>query len=399
MLTLPRSAAVLVLLAAILFSAELWRNASVAVTDFTAFWIAGHRVLNRGNPYDSHYALEAERSMGFMEPKALVMRNPPWALWLTVPLGLLRYTSARLLWTLFLVISLWLSAELLWRIYGTSPGPRWAALLLTFCFAPTVACLSAGQISPIVLLGLTLFLYLHARHEFWAGFSLSIAAFKPQVAFLFWVVLLLWAVQCRKWRLIAGTILGIAFATAIALFLDPRVLTHYRSMMLAESIGTQFIPTFGGFLRQLFGPPWLQIAPAIAGLCWSFGYYYQHRQRWNWKQSLPVLVLLSLLTTPYAWLGDEVVILIALIGAAAAIRRPGRAVELGIPFAAVNVAIVSMLVVGVRVNGPYYIWSSWIWVILVLCCNRSSRISHIDSPEQSSRDDAASGRKCTNEQA
>jgi hypothetical protein len=359
---LRRMVSMVVLVASVTGSVALWRKTPVRVNDFTAFWIAGHSLLAQRNPYDADYALPVERSMGFTQEKPLVMRNPPWALWSTLPLGVLNYGTAWLLWTSCLLLLLVFSARLLWMIYGGSQGQRWTAVLLTFLFAPTLACLSVGQTAPIVLLGLTLFLYLHSRHEFWAGFALLAPAFKPQLAFLFWLILAVWSIQRRKWRLIAGAVSSMALATAIALLLDHQVIRQYRIMLASESLQTQFIPTLGGFLRQLFGPAWLQLVPAIIGIAWVAVYYCRYQHAWCWKQRLPVLLLASMLLTPYAWLVDEVVVLIALFGAAAAIPQARLVMWLGIPFVLVNAAIVTALALGVRAVSPYYLWTMWVWI-------------------------------------
>ncbi len=372
MLHLRRTGLVLVLLAATVGSVGLWRTTSTSVTDFTSYWIAGHQLLKRANPYEAHRALEVERSMGFAERKPLVMRNPPWALWITLPLGTLGYANARLLWTASLVIMLWFAAERLWIVYGGDRRHRWIAIVLTFIFAPTLACLSAGQTAPIVLLGLSLFLLLHTRHEFWAGLALLLAAFKPQVAFLFWLILLVWSLQHRKWKTLAGVLSGIVLATATALLFDPHAMGDYRTMLLSESIELQFIPTLGGFLRKLFGSAWMQLLPAAVGFVWAWVYYFWRQHDWQWSRCLPALLFLSLLLTPYAWLGDEVVVLIGLIGAARAIALSGRNLGIALTYVAVNIAVVVLLVSGVRVNSPYYIWTIWVWIIFYFVVKRNS---------------------------
>ncbi|MBV8477184.1 MAG: DUF2029 domain-containing protein [Acidobacteria bacterium] len=353
-----------VLVAAILGSMVLWRDSKLAVADFTAFWIAGHQLVRMHNPYDRSYALRVERSMGFTESRPLMMRNPPWALWVVIPLGVLGARAARLVWTVCLVIILWVSAVQLWLIYDGSARWRWVAVLLAFSFGPTLACLAVGQTAPLVLLGFTLFLCLNQRHEFSAGCALLPAAFKPQVAFLFWLALVLWSVQYRKWRLMAGLILSLTVATGIAALFDSQVMNHYGLMLREESIETQFIPTLAGALRQVFGRSWLELLPATLGIALCLLYYLGRRHDWNWRDRLPILLLASMLLTPYAWLADELVLLAALIAASAAISTLRRSLELAIPFFGANLAIIALLLAGVRVNSPAYLWTVWAWASL-----------------------------------
>lgn len=368
----PRTiAGLLILLAAVSVSTVLWRNTVLPVSDFTSFWIAGHSLLGHRNPYDARHAQEAERAMGLTQGRPFVMRNPPWVLWITLPLGMLTYRSAWLLWTVFLIFLVAYSARMLWAIYDSSGRQRATPLLLSFFFAPTLACLSVGQTAPIVLFGLTLFLYLDSQHEFWAGFALIAAAVKPHLAFLFWLILALWSLQHRKWKRIAGAISSIALAMAVAVMLDSQVMRQYRTMLTAESLDTQFIPTLGGILRQFLGPAWLQVFPATLGIAGSLVYYFRRRQTWSWKQSLPGLLLVSMLATPYAWLIDEVVLLIALIAAAAGIRQNRLGVQITVLFVIVNAAIVMALASGVRVVSPYYSWTIWAWIFFYFVGTRN----------------------------
>lgn len=367
---------ILILVAVAAIAAGRFGKIVIPVTDFCSFWIAGHRLLHRLNPYDAAYALQVERALGFAEAKPLVMRNPPLALWATLPLGMLDYASAWIFWTCCLILSLAISARLLWAMYGGSQQQRWVALAVTFGFAPALACLTVGQTAPFVLLGLTFFLYLQDRHEFWSGFVLLLAAFKPQLAFLFWITLALWCVYRQKWKQMAGVIVGIASAMLIVLCFDGRVAGEYWSMLRGESLATQFIPTFGGLLRQRFGYAWLQVLPAIAGVVWTVVHYVRHRHSWSWKEQLPILLLASMLLTPYAWLVDEPVILLPLVGASAALATTRRGTKLLVLFAIVNAGIVIALALGVRVVSPYYTWTIWVWIVFYAAaymqCKRSS---------------------------
>ncbi len=378
---MSRVAAIVILLIAISASAVLWHNTAVSVSDFTSFWIAGHQLLEHQNPYDANHALQVERAMAFTGTKPLVMRNPPWTLWITLPLGVLSHSVAWLLWTTCLVLMLAVAAQLLWAVYAGKKRRGAPALLLTFVFAPTLACVSVGQTAPFVLLGLALFLYLHSRHEFWAGFALLGAAFKPQLAFLFWLALAFWSLQYKKWRLIAGAITGLAVATAIALWLDRSVVHEYWTMLLAESLQTQFIPTLGGLLRHALGPAWLQIVPAAIGIVGIAWYYSRHRLSWDWKEQLPIVLLASMLLTPYAWLVDEVVLLLALIAAAAVIWETRLARQFATLFVIVNAAIVVALTLGVRVVSPYYFWTTWVWIAfyVVAIAQDARRKQHVEA--------------------
>lgn len=377
----PARRTFLIVTATVVLSAGmvLWRKAALPVTDFTSFWIAGHSLLEHRNPYDVAHAQQIERFMGFTQSKPFVMRNPPWALWITLPLGLFDYSSAWFLWTFCLVAFVAVATNLLWTVYGGSNNRRWIAAVLGFVFAPTLACISVGQTAPIVLLGLALFLFLQSTHEFWAGFALLAAAFKPHLAFLYWLTLVLWSVQHKKWKLVAGAISSIALAMAIALLFDRDAVREYRTMLLEQSLQTQFIPTLGGILREVFGSPWLQILPATIGIAATPAYYFIKRHSWCWKRQLPVLLLASMLLSPYAWLVDEVMVLLALVAAAAMLSANRFTAMLTVVFLLLNAAIIVALFLGVLVVSPYYFWTMWAWILFYLAGRSNAAVPQAPS--------------------
>jgi hypothetical protein len=129
------------------------------------------------------------------------MWNPPSAL-LLVPLGFLGPIAGELLWSLLLLACLIVWVRMVWIMHGC---PMNQLHLLGYSFAPALACLLAGQVSFFVLLGLALFLRLHRSSPFLAGVSLWLCMLKPNMFLPFGVVLLVWAIITRSYRLLVGT--------------------------------------------------------------------------------------------------------------------------------------------------------------------------------------------------
>src|SRR5215470_141891 len=67
--------------------AEIQRQS--AVRDSIAYWSAGRLLVDHQNPYENGAILELERQHGYQADRPLVLRTPPWSLFLTVPLGFL----------------------------------------------------------------------------------------------------------------------------------------------------------------------------------------------------------------------------------------------------------------------------------------------------------------------
>jgi hypothetical protein len=237
---------------------------------------------------------------------------------------------------------------------------------------------SVGQLGPIVLLGTALLLSLQTRQEFWAGTSLVLIAVKPQLTFLFVAALLFWSIERKRWTLIAGVMIGFGAAIAIALAADASVFSQYWDKLLSDAVSVQFIPTLGGALRRVFGPAWLQLLPMAMGILWLLLHYRSHHEHWDWHEQAPILLLASVLCTPYAFLIDEVVLLPVFLHAAARMRKTGpHRWILGGAYLALNALIFGMLVSGLRVVSLSYVWTPATWLLLYLVARRGAAESKV----------------------
>src|SRR5262249_7258410 len=157
---------------------------------------------------------EWQDTTGTKQP--LVMWPAPWALTLLKPVSALSPAVGHAVWQLLLFGVLVFAADRSWLIMGGAAEKRWIAWSLAFAFAPSYFVLITGQFGPILLLGYVGFLYfIRTGREALAGACLVLAAIKPQLTLLFWLALLFWAIQGRRWRLIAGGLVGVAAMLAI----------------------------------------------------------------------------------------------------------------------------------------------------------------------------------------
>ena len=198
---------------------------NAAERDFISYWAAGHELARGANPYDfaAVRALELAAGRDPAEP-LLMMRNLPVGLFLVYPLGLLSPKTALILWLLILLGGLSLSVWLLWLLHGR-PNSRFH--LLGYLFAPALACLMAGQLGILLLLGVTLFLYLRESRPFFAGAALALCALKPHLFLPFALVLLLWALRRKAWRIPAGFLAALAASCGLSICCDPHAWSQY----------------------------------------------------------------------------------------------------------------------------------------------------------------------------
>lgn len=290
------------------------------------FWASGRLLTHRANPYDREAVRQMELALGLpvKGPDVPMLRNPPTALFLMVPMGLLGPRPAILAWSLLLALCLAVSV-LAVRAMMEDHYER-GYLLLAWFFPPALLCIEVGQTGLLTLAGLALFLRFHKSRPLWAGAALSLCAIKPHLLLPFGVVLLAWVLTRKKWGILCGAVLALTTESMIAMAFDHAVWRHYLAAMRTERIVDEFVPTFGVALRFLVSRTtmWVEFIPAALGCVWAVWYYQRNRDRWDWTTHGSVLTLMSLMVAPYAWLTDQVLAIPAILFALTGSRRPAR---------------------------------------------------------------------------
>jgi hypothetical protein len=341
-------------------------RAGASKRDSIAYWAAGELLVHHRNPYSVPDVLALQRSQGYVGQKPLMMRPMPWSVWIFLPLGVLSVYWGWVVWTAILVACLVLSVRICWRLYGQEPKPPAAFTLAAYLFAPVAGCLVGGAMGMVLLLGIALFLYLEPEHPFWAGVALLIPMAKPHIFSLLWPILAVWVLTRRKWLVWGGAGTALLVACGIALVFDPHIFQHYRAMMHDQAIQNEFIPALSGMVRVLFFRRffWVQFVPLALGFAWSAGYYWRNRQEWNWRAHGPAILVVSLLTTPYAWMTDEVVLLPAILQSVLWLHQEKlkiRSQLILLFFVCLNVLLLLILQAKVPPSTGIYFWSSLVW--------------------------------------
>jgi hypothetical protein len=342
-------------------------NSILPVIDFVEYWAAGRLAFANQNPYSEDGMLALEKSVGMKPYKSaasgeetpLWMFNPPWTLVFVMPFALPSFGVSRLLWFVFSLALVIFCADAIWKIYGGSRERRWLAWLVGLSFVPTLQVLQMGQIGPLILLGLVGFLYCIDESGWSAGMAMILVATKPHLFGVFAVALFLWTLHQRRWSVFGGAAIALVIIMACLLGANPHLLDQYWHCIKVHSPRDGRTPVLGALLRIWFGPNqfWLQFIPQAFGLIWVVVYWYRRRDHWNWPEQLPLLILVSLLTTPYgAWPFDLVVLLVPVIEIAA---RAGQAsgpqikAILGV-YVAIQIPALVLSVAGV--DSFYFVW-------------------------------------------
>jgi len=295
--------------------------------DFMEYWAAGRLFVSGGNPYSPQDLFELQKGAGWTDSVPVIMWNPPWTLLLAAPFGPLSYTTGQFLWLLLHVSFIVVSVQQLWCIYGGASAPSRRSWVLAITYVPTVFVLIIGQISPVVLAGLTGFLYFQRRQNFFAaGVSTAILSVKPHLLYLFWIVFALWVWRERQWRIVSGALAAGFTIAVVPLLVDSQVYSQYLALYKISDIPRPLdwlTPTLRTAMRIFIGPghTWLQFAPSLAGTLWLLVHWYRNKDRWDWLEQLPCIVLVSVVTSFFAWTYDQVVFFPAIVEAAIWIKR------------------------------------------------------------------------------
>lgn len=334
--------------------------------DFLSYWATGRQLVHHHNPYDRDAIWSIEHAAGLDPRTVLIMRNPPWALPITYPFGLLSLRVAGVLWTLILLACLLVSVRILYQLHGSPPTRiHW----LGFAFTPAIICLTMGQTSLLALLGLVLFLRFYRCHPMNAGAALWLCALKPHLFLPFAAVLALWIFLERAWKLLAGFAAALAFTSVLATLIDPSAWRDYTRLMRSPSVENQFIPCLAGALRHWLRPHavWLQYLPVALACLWALGYFWRRRAHWDWLTNSSPLILVSLLAAPYSWFYDQCLAIPALLDGAYGTRSRKLLAALAMLILAADLEICF-----VKVSSTLWLWTIPAWLLWYLLARANS---------------------------
>jgi hypothetical protein len=285
--------------------------------DFVEYWAAARLTLDRQNPYDGALLLPLQQAAGRDTDEPIMMWNPPWAMAVVLPLGLLPAREAQLLWLAVNLAAIGFCGHRLWGTFGGSADRRWLRWVIAIAFLPTLFALQSGQIGPLLLLGAVLFLECERRG--WpvlAGAATVLLAVKPHLAYLVWAAILCDAIARRRVGMLVGGVAAGVVCTLIPLAFNPQLLHQYADALGNRPPSQWVSPTLGTLLRLAFGEGLfrLQFVPVAFGFAWFAWHWRTAGRAWNWTEQLPLLLLVSFVTAPYgAWPFDMVLLLPAVV--------------------------------------------------------------------------------------
>jgi hypothetical protein len=325
--------------------------------------------------------LAMEQTLGWSHPAPLVMLNPPWILPLVASIAVVPFWASHyFVFTMSFGIEI-LSPLALWSYFGGEKRQRWIALIVMATFLPAATAEHYGQVTPLILGALTVFLFAVRRQQFaLAGALLVLFALKPHLLYLVLLAIVLWSIQNRKWVVLISGPLCAVMATLGSIAVNPKVLGYFRGTVQAALISPCGI---GGYLRSVFGwqHVWLQFVPCVAGLGWFSVYWMRHRRAWVWEERIPPLLLVSIGSAAYFWKHDFILALPAMIALAIQVSRARIW-----PLATFLYVAVQLLILTVDETVKECVlsllWIALYWFISLVCVRRLGASKRDELPAQ-----------------
>jgi hypothetical protein len=295
--------------AAILFAAfDLYQWAQAYVSDnfhndLTFYYAAAKIGLGHGwqSIYDLRLQQEALDALGSRIQIAELARyiSPPPVAWLAVPLTLLPFQVAYVVWSALLL------AALGWTWYLAAPGSsrlRLVHLAAAVGWLPVIYGLQLGQPSLFVALGVAgSYVLLRLDRAFLAGLALGALVLKPQLALLVPAALLV----SGRYRAFWGSVVAVGtLALVAALVVGPEGITTYQQRLsFAAGVPVNRELTIAALIGNI---PVARVVEVMLAL-WALALAYRLRGRGHEWVFIPALVG-GLVASPYLHLDDLVML-------------------------------------------------------------------------------------------
>jgi len=311
----------------------------------------------------------ASSAAGFDRADPLIVRNPPLAPFMALPLGLVGAGTGLILWFIALLAALVFSVRMLWTLNGR---PENRLHLVGYCFAPVMSCLMLGQVGLFLLLGMGLFLSLHKSRPFVAGAALLLCAVKPHLFVPFAIALAVWAVGNKAYRVLAGGFAALLASCALAYCVDRDAWAQHSQMMNDAGLKDVALFTLSKYFRLAIAPGafWLQFLPQAVASAWALWYSLTRRKGWRWLDEGMLVLLVSVMCSPYSWFTDEAVLLPAVL---VGLYRADESNRTLLPFALADGPAILELLAGVPVASPFFLWTTPAWLAWCVFANAPAK--------------------------
>lgn len=275
-------------------------------SDFATFWLAARALLDGVNPSDRDAFNSYLTDHGFQQGLNLLYQNPPWSLALLLILAPFGIRGASILNDILNLCAC--SAPIL--LFLPSRRSLLFAAPLLMVFSPVIDLFQLGQITGLSLLCLGGGVALAGTSPLAAGALLGLSTVKAHLFLPVYAFLCVSSLRRGKWLLPVGIALSVAAQWSVVMALNPSM----GPTSLGSNLMTTYLnPSLGAWLHYLTGYHSLRYLPAVVG-CIGVTLVALRPVTSGYREmdQLPWLLCCALLSTPYAWSYDFILLIPAL---------------------------------------------------------------------------------------
>jgi hypothetical protein len=333
--------------------------------DFKAYWAAAAVIVRGGNPYDPNdmLAIQQEVVAGQEGNTNLVLNawNPPWLILLMVPLGWLPFNLAAGIWMFINLLFLGIMLILTWDMLIIQNGDRGFPIVLVvgYFFIPTIILISMGQISSLVLLGIILGLrWIQKTQDWLAGSALLLTTIKPHLSYFLLLLIFVWVVQNRRWKIIGGMAVAALLSLGIFFILLPGWPGDYITLIRSMPYTQIYTSTVGSLMAAVFGIKLFYLSAVLILFLIRPLLNLVRSEGWLVPANFSLLVGIPL--SPFGFLFDQILLLPAIIQIIAWIwSKELRGVEAIVIAGCTILVNIGVLMLVTLEEPKYYYWFVW----------------------------------------
>lgn len=276
--------------------------------DMYHFWAAGTVARAGGNPYAISEIQRVMLDMGW-PPEEVVygFLHPFWSLWLFGFFSIIPFPAARFVCEAVIILlgslSVGLLAQPAVRRLLSIKAPTPFLIFATLLFPPLMSTIYNGQVSVFTLLGITGWLSLSLRKNyFWGGVLLSLTTIKPQLFIPFYLWVFFSHFKRRQHTLAIGFATGILLQTSISLSISPCSAAWWLEGLRHSSLSAMQLPTpsLGRLLSSASGIEQIQLVLTVGAALLAIVVAMIDNGE-PFRKAIIVYLPLSLLAAPYTW--------------------------------------------------------------------------------------------------
>jgi hypothetical protein len=154
--------------------------------------------------------------------------------------------------------------------------------------------------------------------------------------------------------------------------IDPSAFGEYLAMSTKVGLLEELTPTTSGLLRSWTGAAPFQFVPIALAAVWFLYYWLRSGVTWEWREGVPLLLLVSMCTTSYSWFFDQIVLLPCIFhGMAWVIRGSRKKIFFSsAAFLIINGAALTLILM--HRTSFWYAWTAPAWLFWYLAARATA---------------------------